>query len=342
MTASIKKPVLTFVSTLSAIALFAPAAFAQTGNVFNQPAATYQLTQGWFQGRQTFYYDFGSNSAITSDASKVVPAPIYAFATGMDANGNPQMVAGQHNVIDVVPGDPGYSDLWQVNLVIVPADYVANTIKSVADIQKSGYKVESTNMLVNCPVVPAGSKLAEANPGNGSTGTTQGWYKGRAVEYFDFGASPSTTEPIYAFATGMDANGNPQLVAGQHNVIDVLPGMPDYSPFWDVNLVIVPAGYQANSITSAAQVKQSGFQVLHPGKVVNCPVIRTDEMVTGNTGNVMAGTGSGTGEMTPGMPATGGGNSQDIALWAVLAAGVLTSGVAIRLVGRAKAKVRAR
>jgi hypothetical protein len=325
-----------------AFALVVPAAFAQTGNVLTEPAVTYQLTTGWFQGRQTFYYDFGSNSATNSDASKVVPAPIFAFATGVDANGNPQLVAGQHNVIDVLPGQPGYSDLWQVNLVMVPSGYVANTIKSVDDIHKSGYQVTATKMLVNCPVVAPNSTLAEPNPASGSTGTTKGWYRGQEVQYFDFGASPDFTAPIFAFATGVDANGNPQLVAGQHNVIDALPGDPGYSPFWHVNLVIVPAGYQANSITSTAQIKQSGFKVIEAPKVVNCPVVRTDQAVTGNTGSVMAGTQPGA--ATPGMPQTGSGSQDEsLALWVAIAgAAVLISGAAIRRFSRARAKVNNR
>src|SRR5919199_2834260 len=90
---------------LLAVGVPAPAtfaAFAQTGSVFSDPPKSYQLTTGWFQGRQTHYYDFGSNSATAANASKVVPAPIFVFATGMDAQGNPQVVQGQHNVIDFV------------------------------------------------------------------------------------------------------------------------------------------------------------------------------------------------------------------------------------------------
>ena len=339
------KLTLTLVPALLALALAAPAALAQTGNILTQPAVTYQLTTGWFQGRQTFYYDFGSNSATNSDGSKVIPAPIFAFATGMDANGNPQLVAGQHNVIDVLPGAPGYSDLWQVNLVMVPAGYAANTIKSVDDINTSGYQIVSTKMLVDCPVVSPNSKLVEPSPSSGTTDTTLGWYKGQEVQYFDFGAAPDFTAPIYAFATGMDANGNPQLVAGQHNIIDDLPGNPDYSPFWDVNLVIVPAGYQANSITSVAQIPESGFQVLHPGKVVNCPVVRTDQAVTGNLGPVMAGTSgaSGTPGSQPGMPATGGGSQdENLALWIALAGAVLISGAAVRRFSRERVKAHNR
>ena len=208
----------------------------------------------------------------------------------MDANGNPQLVPGQHNIIDVVPGNPGYSDLWVVNLVMVPAGYVANTIKSVDDIQKSGYQVKQTSMLVDCPVVPLNSKLAEPIRPVVALTRLKGGTKVRKYSTSTSGPAQISRYLSTLSLQGMDANGNPQLVPGQHNIIDVLPGTQGYSPFWDVNLVIVPTSYQANSITSAAQVKASGFQVIEPGKVVNCPVVRTDDAVTGNTGPVMAGT----------------------------------------------------
>ena len=100
---------------------------------------------------------------------------------------------------------------------------------------------------------------------------------------------PKTYPLIYAFITGFDADGNPQFAAGQHNVIDTIPGDAGYSAFWDVNLVKVPAGYQANSITSVAGVTQSGFEVVHAGKVVNCPVVRTYEaMMTTEANDAMA------------------------------------------------------
>src|SRR5438552_1774483 len=69
---TLRKAVSVFSAPMAVIALLAaslaPAAFAapqaQTaGNVFTDPPKNYQLTQGWFQGRETFYYDFGSNSA---------------------------------------------------------------------------------------------------------------------------------------------------------------------------------------------------------------------------------------------------------------------------------------
>ncbi len=76
MRLAFKKLAIIIAPALVVSGLLAPAAFAQTGSVFTDPAKNYQLTTGWFQGRQTHYYDFGSNSPVTKDASKVIPAPI--------------------------------------------------------------------------------------------------------------------------------------------------------------------------------------------------------------------------------------------------------------------------
>jgi hypothetical protein len=303
----------------------APAALAQEGGVFTEPAQTYTLTKGWYQGRETFYYDFGMNSPVLNNGAGVGAAPIYVLVTGFDGSGNPQMVEGQRNIIDVVPGEPGYSDLWEVNFVTVPAGYVANTFKSADDVRKAGLQMTKPGVLVNCPVVPLNSRLAE--PVNGSVEPTRGWYKGSEVHYFDFGPNSNRTAPIYAFITGFSADGTPQFVQGQNNIIDVIPGDAGYSAFWDVHLVRVPAGYKPNSITSAAGVMSSGFEIVRPGLVVNCPVTRTSNAVTGSMMEM------------PGMPNTGAGDTPLPLVWYLLAAGMLlAAGVAFRRTAKARSR----
>jgi hypothetical protein len=65
-------------------------------------------------------------------------APIYAMIRGITADGSPELVDGQGNIIDVKPGDAGYSDLWQVTAVMVPPDYRMNALKSRQDVMGSG------------------------------------------------------------------------------------------------------------------------------------------------------------------------------------------------------------
>lgn len=222
------------------------------------------LVSGWYKEKQVQYYDFGTNSVVVS--GNPATAPIYAFIHGMNADGSPNFVEGQHNVVNVVPGDSGYSDLWQVMLVTVPEGYTPDSITSLQELNNAGYDVTATDILVNCPIVPEGTTLEGGEP------LTQGWYQGEEVYYPDFGPNSATAIPIWAFITGMDADGNPQFVEGQNNVIDLVPGDAGYSAFWQVNLVVVPEGYEANSIQSASGVFDSGYEVIVAGIVVNCPV----------------------------------------------------------------------
>ena len=221
------------------------------------------LVDGWFRDAAVRYYDFGMNSPASGNI--VSTAPIWAFITGMDADGNPQFVDGQHNVIDVVPGDDGYSDLWEVHLVVVPDGYEPDSIKSREEVEAAGYEEMVPGLFVNCPVVAEGTTL------EGGEELVQGWYKGDPVFYPDFGGNPPAAVPIWAFITGMDADGNPQFVDGQHNIIDTVPGDTGYSAFWRVNLVTVPDGYEPDSVKSAADVRSGDFTITETDLVVNCP-----------------------------------------------------------------------
>lgn len=235
-----------------------------SGETPTAEATEFALVSGWYRGQQVKYYDFGMNSQ--TNGSSVAAVPIFAFITGMAADGSPQFVEGQHNIVDLAPGDTGYSDLWQVNLVTVPGGYQSDSVRSKADLDAQAFEVTPTDMLVNCPIVPAGSTL------EGGEELVQGWYKGEEVFYPDFGANPTSALPIWVFITGMNADGSPRFVEGQNNVIDAVPSDAGYSAFWRVNLVTVPEGYEPNSITSARDVLQSGYAITETDMVVNCPV----------------------------------------------------------------------
>jgi len=223
------------------------------------------LVTGWYRDAEVQYYDFGMNTPL-ADGNSIAVAPIYAFITGMDADGNPQFVDGQHNIVGVLPGDEGYSDLWRVNLVTVDDSYEPDSVKAVSDVMSGGFDVMETDIFVNCPIVDAGTTL------EGGEELTQGWFNGEEAFYPDFGANPPVAIPIWAFITGMDADGNPQFVDGQMNIIDSVPSDAGYSAFWRVNLVMVPEDYEANSITSADAVRSAGMDVTQTDLVVNCPV----------------------------------------------------------------------
>ena len=222
--------------------------------------STFPLVNGWYKNASISYLNYGNSVNVSQ--------PILAFFQASSPN---TPVAGQRNIIDTIPGQPGYSDFWRLHKVLVPSSYVANTIRSFEEAVASGYTIQVTNTTVNCPVV-------NINATTGTTlGKTTGWYRDRDVFYFDHGPrSPSLgfivqAAPIYAF---FYANGT--AVPGQRNVIDVKPGDPGYSDLWQVTKVVVGTSYVVNSLKSASAIMNAAtsgqVSLQHTSIFVNCPV----------------------------------------------------------------------
>jgi len=53
----------------------------------------------------------------------------------------------------------------------------------------------------------------------------------------------------------------PERVEGQYNIYDSVPGMDNYSPLWQFNYVIVPQGYEPNTLRSEADCLSSGYPI---------------------------------------------------------------------------------
>lgn len=218
------------------------------------------------------YYNF--------DVMPTSPAPIYVLFKA----GSSTPVDGQLNIINKIPGESGYNDFWLVNKVEVPADYVANTVTSLAEIQTKGYTITPTTMVVNCPVVPEGS-TATKRIGGGGKGLVRGWYKGMVCFYFSFeekalttvsGAVP--TSPIYVsfnINPGMTGGGPPSGFMTEmgnmqtHNVVATIPSDADYSPLWSVNVYDNADFDNVMDLTTA----QSATILANGVAIVNCPIV---------------------------------------------------------------------
>ena len=231
------------------------------------------VTQGLSaDGRVVRYYNF--------DVQSRAAAPIYVlFREGADSP-----VEGQLNVINAIPGEPGYNDFWHVQKVTVGTAYVPNTITSFDEIAALNLPMEPTPIIVNCPVVPDGS-TATARWNGGNSGLVSGWYKGMIVKYFVFEESSLMSvegrvavSPIY-----VTFNINPGEVGGgppsgfvtetgtnqTHNVIATVPGDAGYSPLWMVNIYNNAAFASVSDLASA-----TAAELLVPGAAdVNCPVV---------------------------------------------------------------------
>ena len=77
-----------------------------------------------------------------------------------------------------------------------------------------------------------GAASAEAAEHVAKKTPTAGFYEGKVIHYFDFGPiklkAGNKLAPIWAVTNGP---------AGQHNIVDTVPGRADYSPLWQVSMV---------------------------------------------------------------------------------------------------------
>ncbi|MGE0173385.1 MAG: hypothetical protein AB7T49_11380 [Oligoflexales bacterium] len=228
------------------------------------------------EGVHVGYYNF--------DVQPRDPAKIYVFfRAGADAP-----VDGQLNIVDVIPGDTGYSDFWNVVKVIVPEHYVANSIRSVEEIRSAGLGTEETSIVVNCPVVPAGSTAQRRYNGDSDTGLHQGYYKGGIINYFNFSEkaltlnarglvpispiyvtfnkNPDPTDPTSGPASGFVVEAS---TGRTHNVVGTTPEDQYYSPLWNVNV------YDNHSFESVTDLESAVAAPLLAAGVanVNCPIV---------------------------------------------------------------------
>jgi hypothetical protein len=219
------------------------------------------VERAWRDGQMVGYIDFGTNTRPDRNGNVIV-APIWAFVSGFDEDGTPRMIEGHRTVLDVVPGDAGYSDLWDVQFVVVPEGYDSESIHSLADLEASGLDVVPSGMLVNCPIV-SGDATIESGHSIRAT-----WYREETKYYFDMGTSAVEPGHAYVLTTGLDEAGEPTEVVGT----PVLSGDIE-SDFWRLHYVIVDESYGANAIRSVGEIEASGFAVTSTWLLVNWPVV---------------------------------------------------------------------
>jgi hypothetical protein len=219
------------------------------------------------------YYNF--------DVQPARAIPIYVLFHA----GESSPIEGQLNVIDAVPGDPGYSDFWQVHRVTVPDDYVVNSITSAAEIEVARLPTELTDTIVNCPIVPDGS-TATLRGGAESAELHEGWYRDTVVKYFTFEeaavtASEGAEVPVSPIFVSFNVNpdqpgGGPasgfrsEIGSDQtHNVVASLPGGADYSPLWSVQVYDNADFDLVSDLESINDVTIVAMDVA----TVNCPLV---------------------------------------------------------------------
>jgi hypothetical protein len=103
-----------------------------------------QAVEGFYRGQTIEYLDFGPLKL--KPGNKV--APIWSVTNG---------VKGQYNIIDVVPGQKGYTPLWDVMLVTWKSSAKPRLLTSASAVSKALSAGEVTmkkaGAVVNCPLI---------------------------------------------------------------------------------------------------------------------------------------------------------------------------------------------
>ena len=133
------KKVLAVLVLAGALGLVAGPAMGDSIRHFQQ-----QATEGFYRGQTIEYLDFGP--VKLKPGNKV--APIWSVTNGVE---------DQYNIIDVVPGQKGYTPLWDVNLVTWKNGATPRKLTSAAAVRKAlsagEVTIKDAGVVVNCPLI---------------------------------------------------------------------------------------------------------------------------------------------------------------------------------------------
>jgi hypothetical protein len=232
-------------------------------------AAEAPLIQGWFRDRTVLYYDFGTVPM------GVAPAQVLWPIHGFDTRGNPVAIRGQRPIFTTLPGLGDYSGLWRITYVVTADKVQPNTLRDTAGVSaavraRRAY-VRESDVIVNLPLVARGTTLARDT----TTGML-GWFEGRDVQFFDFGAASAAPVSMWRFARGRDASGAPNLLPDQNSIVDSIPVSPAYPDVWAISIVDVDSTYVANSLKSASAVQSANVRIASSVVQRNLPIVSVD------------------------------------------------------------------
>jgi len=210
------------------------------------------LIHGFADGRAIAYWDVGSAVDFA--------APIFRLVRG--GAGDALEPIDHPTIVDVIPGDPGYSPFWAVLTVKVTELYAGELLTSFAAVQEATQRglVEAPRIerrAVNCPAVGRDVTLEVGGDAEPLAAPGRFFYKGMSVDYYDFGGfalEPNTNistrphyvlrreggEPLSEVVRGVDMTGD----GDANDTNDVFAGLPDdddFSPLCQTVAVAVAA-----------------------------------------------------------------------------------------------------
>ncbi len=219
--------------------------------------ASAALVAGFSRGQIAWYWLMGpTNSSVN---------PVYFFQ--YQSGGT---VQGQNPIIDVKPGDKGYTHFWELYNVTVSNSYMPNTIKSLATLnraQQAGLAtITDSKRAINGPLVARNVKITVVN---GEPQFLQVWYRTETATMAVFETNlPSGTVPsvpiwlikrasdpcpLLEAVCNKDLNNDSDL-KDSNDLIDVTPGQPGYFPLWSVSVLRVHDTYLSTVLSNGTRV----------------------------------------------------------------------------------------
>jgi hypothetical protein len=280
----------------------------QSSALAGSEEASFPVVTGWAHGERVDYLlqeisdpevadlmrDLTGFDLPVVEALAEVPneslANLYLFMNGIEG---PNPFGFQANVLDSVPGEPGYSPLW-LHTFVTWADYAEpRELKSEEEIlaaeQAGEVSLEKSDLVINCPVLPEG----ETN-----FPVVTGFVDGKKVDYLlEEISDPEVTDlmtgltefplvtvsslakvpqvaNLYLFMNGIEG---PNPFGFQPNVIDSVPGETGYSPLWLHTFVTWADDAEPRVLMSEQDIleaERAGELTLERSElVINCPVI---------------------------------------------------------------------
>jgi hypothetical protein len=226
-----------------------------------------------------------------ADVPRDALANLYLFMNGVEG---PNPFGFQMNVLDSGLGDPGYSPLWLHTFVtwnrgVEPRELTSE--EEILDAERDGeVTLEGSDLVINCPLLPKGETNFPIVTGfvDGElvdytlqeisdpevTDLMREKTGGYPLETVESLSGVSQVATLYLF---MDGVKGPNPFGFQMNVIDSIPGDPEYSPLWLHTFVTWNRGVEPRELTSEEEIleAQEAGEVTLEGSdlVINCPVI---------------------------------------------------------------------
>ena len=223
------------------------------------------------------------------DVRTPTPAPIYVLT---DRRGD--SVAGQLPIFDLVPGDEGHNDFWQIHEArVIDADYKPNAITSLEALAAAELETTATNDVLNCVMVPAGSIAGNRFDAGASRAPMDGWYRDQVVKYFlfeglnstglvDFNGEVLNTPQMWGFFDNDrdvdDGFAKDTATGDTHNVATRLPGDEGYSPLWILQIFKLDAFDRVTGLASALDQSRNEENLLELTGLlyINAPIVGRD------------------------------------------------------------------